>query len=108
MLRRPPSSTLFPYTTLFRSVALRLARPNFGARLDTNAFTATLNIIDNDLASGKVDFTSANYLVVEGQPYVDVQVRRAGGNVGLITVDYTTVDGTAKAGEDYITVVGRL
>src|SRR5438874_5232954 len=47
MLRRPPSSTLFPYTTLFRSVALRLARPNFGARLDTNAFTATLNIIDN-------------------------------------------------------------
>src|SRR2546422_7734893 len=26
MIRRPPRSTLFPYTTLFRSLALRLAR----------------------------------------------------------------------------------
>src|SRR5204863_7396145 len=27
MIRRPPRSTLFPYTTLFRSVALRGAAP---------------------------------------------------------------------------------
>src|SRR5688572_32579540 len=27
MTRRPPRSTLFPYTTLFRSRVLRLARP---------------------------------------------------------------------------------
>src|SRR5256885_13297863 len=27
MIRRPPRSTLFPYTTLFRSVAERLAGP---------------------------------------------------------------------------------
>src|SRR5258707_9677106 len=27
MIRRPPRSTLFPYTTLFRSVEVRLARP---------------------------------------------------------------------------------
>src|SRR5687768_18227992 len=26
MLRRPPRSTLFPYTTLFRSVVVRIAR----------------------------------------------------------------------------------
>src|SRR3712207_6878313 len=26
MIRRPPRSTLFPYTTLFRSVAVRIAR----------------------------------------------------------------------------------
>src|SRR6266480_5665056 len=30
MIRRPPRSTLFPYTTLFRSACLLLARP-FGA-----------------------------------------------------------------------------
>src|SRR5256885_4907015 len=32
MIRRPPRSTLFPYTTLFRSLALRLAhcRPDRG------------------------------------------------------------------------------
>src|SRR3712207_7778932 len=27
MIRRPPRSTLFPYTTLFRSLALQLLRP---------------------------------------------------------------------------------
>src|SRR5258707_2080298 len=27
MIRRPPRSTLFPYTTLFRSLGQRLARP---------------------------------------------------------------------------------
>src|SRR2546429_3846320 len=26
MIRRPPRSTLFPYTTLFRSIAVRLSR----------------------------------------------------------------------------------
>src|SRR3712207_8670691 len=32
MIRRPPRSTLFPYTTLFRSVAV-LALPHFGAQI---------------------------------------------------------------------------
>src|SRR3712207_8701021 len=30
MIRRPPRSTLFPYTTLFRSGALDDLRPDFG------------------------------------------------------------------------------
>src|SRR5260221_8831106 len=30
MIRRPPRSTLFPYTTLFRSPAVRQARPRGG------------------------------------------------------------------------------
>src|SRR2546425_12468346 len=34
MIRRPPRSTLFPYTTLFRSQAARLGRP---VRFDTGA-----------------------------------------------------------------------
>src|SRR5258707_10562106 len=33
MIRRPPRSTLFPYTTLFRS-ALGLAKPNIGLLTD--------------------------------------------------------------------------
>src|SRR3989454_2592556 len=33
MIRRPPRSTLFPYTTLFRSLELLLERP--GARAQT-------------------------------------------------------------------------
>src|SRR2546425_1915912 len=31
MIRRPPRSTLFPYTTLFRSVELELVRPFLAA-----------------------------------------------------------------------------
>src|SRR5260370_40637839 len=30
MIRRPPRSTLFPYTTLFRSAALAAGHPRFG------------------------------------------------------------------------------
>src|SRR2546422_3079350 len=32
MIRRPPRSTLFPYTTLFRSWRRRTARPLLGSR----------------------------------------------------------------------------
>src|SRR2546422_5650074 len=35
MIRRPPRSTLFPYTTLFRSLAVSVGlRPTVGALLD--------------------------------------------------------------------------
>src|SRR2546427_3361546 len=37
MIRRPPRSTLFPYTTLFRSVSVSLAdRPDSRTRHDTH------------------------------------------------------------------------
>src|SRR5437667_11979354 len=34
MIRRPPRSTLFPYTTLFRSFRIRMSR-NFGMKMLT-------------------------------------------------------------------------
>src|SRR3712207_7086163 len=37
MIRRPPRSTLFPYTTLFRSVPLRLPLPRDHAIADGEA-----------------------------------------------------------------------
>src|SRR2546425_2594884 len=37
MIRRPPRSTLFPYTTLFRSQARATARPSF-ATYDSQTF----------------------------------------------------------------------
>src|SRR3712207_8319569 len=37
MIRRPPRSTLFPYTTLFRSLCLRSSRSSCGARRFTSA-----------------------------------------------------------------------
>src|SRR5256885_13191190 len=42
MIRRPPRSTLFPYTTLFRSLSLVLR--NAGELISINDVTATLSI----------------------------------------------------------------
>src|SRR5437899_8087684 len=43
MLRRPPRSTLFPYTTLFRSEARTCARPISAASSNRSATTSSLN-----------------------------------------------------------------
>ncbi len=89
-------------------IQLRLARATGGGVLDTNANTALLNLIDNDLESGKLNFTSSAYSVSEGQPFVEVEVRRAGGVRGFLSVTYRTIDGSnadtnlnAIAGFDY-------
>src|SRR3712207_7556184 len=52
MIRRPPRSTLFPYTTLFRSrVAERVnaaaAQQKIGVRLDLGGFSG-IAVADND------------------------------------------------------------
>src|SRR2546430_13270100 len=43
MIRRPPRSTLFPYTTLFRSEAKRLARRFMKREADTRAAQKLVN-----------------------------------------------------------------
>src|SRR3712207_9551146 len=52
MIRRPPRSTLFPYTTLFRSLAF-----TFGDLATDPRFTVTLTGPDSDV---NVDKTLAN------------------------------------------------
>src|SRR2546422_2858189 len=44
MIRRPPRSTLFPYTTLFRSVSARVSRattPRYNCRSRTTSSSTT-------------------------------------------------------------------
>src|SRR3712207_8413683 len=41
MIRRPPRSTLFPYTTLFRSTIANVALPNMQGNLDAAQDTIT-------------------------------------------------------------------
>src|SRR2546429_5881276 len=41
MIRRPPRSTLFPYTTLFRSVITAITKMRLPNRLKTFSFHAT-------------------------------------------------------------------
>src|SRR2546430_7827214 len=55
MIRRPPRSTLFPYTTLFRSVVLALSSVQAcGRSKDTPALTT-----DTGSAAGEVSMDSA-------------------------------------------------
>ncbi|MEK7678484.1 MAG: Calx-beta domain-containing protein, partial [Verrucomicrobiota bacterium] len=77
-------------------------------RLDTNRTTANLTIIDNDFAAGRVSFENVTYTVNENEPLATVTVKRTGGSLGELLVNYDTSDGSAKAGTNYTVVSGTL
>src|SRR3712207_7732186 len=66
MIRRPPRSTLFPYTTLFRSAALR---SRIGMVLqDTWLFEGTIR---DNIGYGKPDATEEEILAAARATFVD-------------------------------------
>ena len=66
--------------------------------LNTNAVLT----IDNVDFSGTVQFGSPIYSVKKFGGFAQVPVVRTGGTAQAITVNYTTVDGSALAGVDYL------
>src|SRR2546426_12386035 len=52
MIRRPPRSTLFPYTTLFRSSAIGYTDASFGFDAQTCAILTTIDRQSGDIALG--------------------------------------------------------
>ena len=52
--------------------------------------------------NGSIEFSTPFYSVVEDQPVVILQVLRRGGTFGDTTVTYTTFDGSAVDGIDYV------
>src|SRR5256885_7291905 len=60
MIRRPPRSTLFPYTTLFRS-AITLAGPAFGNARDSSHQTKFTAQRDRDRKSTRLN---SSHLVI--------------------------------------------
>src|SRR5438874_7412727 len=62
MLRRPPRSTLFPYTTLFRSFNFHVPTPWYCSDADGNiAYYLVLYLDASGHARGYVDGWSYNY-----------------------------------------------
>src|SRR5438034_9102994 len=55
MIRRPPRSTLFPYTTLFRSLLLRLLVPRWGGRRPVAPRRALAPGRSNGVAASRAD-----------------------------------------------------
>src|SRR3989449_2335748 len=79
MIRRPPRSTLFPYTTLFRSVGLRLTDERTGGTL---AYVPTAGAIDDAV---RRIVGGADVLLFDGTFWSDDELRAAGGGVDAPT-----------------------
>ena len=56
---------------------------------------------------GSVTFEPAAYTAIEDVGSIPITVKRSGG-IGTLTVQFSTLDGTAKAGEDYVATSGTL
>ena len=69
---------------------------------------AVLTIIDTVYAPGQLSFATNNVFVVKGNTNVYLTVVRADGSSGAVTVDYTTVPGTATPSLNYQTTSGTL
>jgi len=82
---------------------VRLATPSGGTIADGEGVCT----IVNDDAPGSFQFGAAAYSVNESGSAV-VTVSRTGGRSGVVTVDYSTNDGTANAGADYTASSGTL
>lgn len=71
------------------------------------AHTATVTIYDDDHA-GIFTFEIGAMRISESVGNMQVKVHRTSGARGKVAVPYHTVEGTAKAGEDYEDVSGKL
>ncbi|MDJ0660362.1 MAG: Ig-like domain-containing protein, partial [Crocosphaera sp.] len=69
---------------------------------------ATGTIENDDFNAGVLTFSTATYEVVEDNNTAQITIIREDGSDGEVTVDYSTSDGTATAGEDYTAVSGTL
>src|SRR3712207_7765025 len=70
MIRRPPRSTLFPYTTLFRSIHLDAYVANFIFLSGLKVFTALINpIVPTDTKSSIHMPVFSNFLAIRSEEH---------------------------------------
>ncbi len=67
-----------------------------------------LTIIHKLPQPGVLSFTTPTYTTNEGSGTAIINVYRANGSDGQVSVFYKTVDGSAKAGIDYVSSSGKL
>lgn len=89
--------------------SLLLSSASDGARIDSPAST-TVTILDDDPDTSltTIHLEAVNYLVRESGGEVTLNVLRSGNADRMASVDYETVAGSAKAGEDYEARKGTL
>src|SRR2546422_9876840 len=80
MIRRPPRSTLFPYTTLFRSLAVRVTVfEQLGRGIDSIIEGLGGLALDVQSGLGKFRSVARGGVAVDGRSIVDRTGRSSGG-----------------------------
>ncbi|MDM8546217.1 autotransporter domain-containing protein [Candidatus Venteria ishoeyi] len=74
---------------------------------DLGQANAVLTIVDDE-TTGQIEFSSVSYRVSEDTGSATITVVRNGGSDTAITVNYSTSNSSAIAGEDYTTAQGSL
>ena len=91
-----------------KTFTVALSNPTGGAVL-RDPTSAIVSIISNDAPpQGSLQFSADSYTVAEDAGSFTVMVNRADGSSGEVTVEYSTSNGTATAGEDYMMSAGTL
>ena len=67
-----------------------------------------LGAFETSPSPGIVQFESSNFAAVETSSSATISVIRKGGSTGQVTVDFSTSNGTAQAGLDYVATSGTL
>jgi hypothetical protein len=67
-----------------------------------------LNIVDDDFAPGEFSLEFPSFRVYENAGFATVTIVRTNGYTGLVELDYSTSDLTAKTGQDYTGVSGKV
>jgi uncharacterized delta-60 repeat protein/uncharacterized repeat protein (TIGR01451 family) len=70
--------------------------------------TAVLTIVDVEHFPGQLLFAQTNYVVNEGDGFLPVTILRTNGRSGVVSVNFSTVQGTALPGLKYATTNGAL
>lgn len=90
--------------TLFNPMLNSASAPSLFASEITNA---TLTIT-NDNRAGTLQFSAGSYLVNEIGGYATVSVVRTGGAGGTVSAQFSTSDGTATNGVNYVATNGTI
>lgn len=69
---------------------------------------ATLTIVDNDFGPGELTFGATTYYFREDAGFAEINILRTNGSSGVIALNYASTDGTARAGDDYAPLNGKL